>query len=182
MQTELIETSPSTESEQIAPRENVGSPQALPERMRSRAKDWFTAKNLFAKRLMRWMCPERRIATRYPAPPVIAYLGTVRSFQEYKIGDISVTGFYMITEDRWAPGTIVPITFERTDQEDAPQSLTVDATVVRSGPDGVGFSFFQEAAGSKADGRIEYVSRENLAKVAQFLKGLPLAAPPVRTS
>lgn len=170
MKTEFIEANETTESRQADQIRATGPSGFLSERMRSRAKD------LFTKRFMRWMCPERRIGNRYPAPPMIAYLGTMRSSQEYRIGDVSVTGFYMVTEDRWVPGTVVPITLERTDQADERQSLTVNATVVRNGPDGVGFSFVQDAVEARVDGEIGAGSLVNLTKLAQFLAGLPLAA------
>jgi hypothetical protein len=170
MKTEFIETSETSGSRQADQIKATRPSNLLPERMRSRAKD------LFTKRFMCWMCPERRIGNRYPAPPLIAYLGTVRSSQEYRIGDVSVTGFYMVTEDRWVPGTVVPVTLERTDQEDARISLTVNATVVRNGSDGVGFSFVQDAVEGHVNGEIEAGSLVNLTKLAQFLTGLPLAA------
>lgn len=171
MKTEFIEDSERSESRQADQIRTIRPTNLVSERMRSRAKD------LFTKRFMRWMCPERRIGTRYPAPPMIAFLGTVRSSQEYRIGDVSVTGFYMVTEDRWVPGTVVPITLERTDQEDARPSLTVNATVVRNGSDGVGFSFVLDTVEGNAESEIEAGSLVNLTKLAQFLAGLPLGSP-----
>lgn len=170
MKTEFIEASETIGSRQAEQIKATRPSNVLPERMRSRAKD------LFTKRFMRWMCPERRIGNRYPAPPLIAYLGTVRSSQEYRIGDVSITGFYMVTEDRWVPGTVVPIILERTDLEGARQSLTVNAIVVRNGSDGVGFALVQDAVEGGVDGEIGAGSLVNLTKLAQFLAGLPLAA------
>jgi len=71
------------------------------------------AKDPLMKRLIRWICPDQRVANRHSMPPVIAYLGLVHTSKEYKVGDISVAGFYMITEERWIPGTGFPITLER---------------------------------------------------------------------
>ncbi|WP_162601423.1 hypothetical protein [Occallatibacter savannae] len=128
------------------------------------------------KRLIRWICPDQRVANRHTMPPLIAWLGMVRSSKEYKIGDVSVAGFYMITEERWVPGTSFPVTLERTDDGGIGRSLTVQASVVRAGDDGVGFTFLQDAAEQEAEGPTGSNSRVDLTKLAQFLKGLPLAA------
>ena len=133
-----------------------------------------TAKEPLMKRLIRWLCPDQRVANRHSMPPLTAWLGMVRSSKEYTVGDVSVAGFYMITEDRWIPGTSFPITLERTDEAGMGRNLTVHATVVRSGDDGVGFSFQQNAAEETADGPN---TRIDLTKLAQFLNGLPLASP-----
>ena len=127
------------------------------------------------KRLFRWLVPDQRVANRHTMPPLIAYLGLVRSSKEYKVGDISVAGFYMITEERWIVGTSFPVTLERTDALGEGQNLTLHSTVVRIGEDGVGFTFVQpmvdeEAAGGQARGSM----RLDLTKLAQFLKGIPL--------
>lgn len=129
------------------------------------------------KRLIRWICPDQRVANRHTMPPLTAWLGMVRTSKEYKVGDVSVAGFYMITEDRWIPGTSFPVTLERTDEEGMGRSLTVHATVVRAGDDGVGFTFVQNAAEETADGPNGSNTRIDLTKLAQFLKGLPMAAP-----
>lgn len=135
------------------------------------------AKEPLMKRLIRWICPDQRVANRHAMPPLIAWLGTVRTSKEYKVGDVSVAGFYMITEDRWIPGTSFPVTLERTDEAGMGRSLTVHATVIRSGEDGVGFTFLQNTAEQTADGPTGSDTRVDLTKLAQFLKGLPLGNP-----
>jgi hypothetical protein len=130
------------------------------------------------KRLMRWIVPDKRVANRRRLPPVIAYLGQLRSSKEYKIGDISVTGFYMITEERWISGSAFPVTLERTDGAAGRQTLMVYSTVVRTGTDGVAFTFMPPKNEEKraAEARAA-VPRLDLTKLAQFLKGLPLSEP-----
>jgi hypothetical protein len=129
------------------------------------------------KRLMRWLVPDQRVANRHTMPPVVAYLGLVRSSKEYKIGDISIAGFYMITEERWIPGTGFPVTLERTDDAASGQTLTVFSTAVRNGEDGVGFTFLHSADDDQHDGEAYGTTRLDLTKLAQFLKGLPLSEP-----
>jgi hypothetical protein len=135
------------------------------------------AKEPLMKRLIRWICPDQRVANRHAMPPLTAWLGMVRTSKEYKVGDVSVAGFYMITEDRWIPGTSFPITLERTDDDGMGRSLTVHATVIRCGEDGVGFTFLQNAAEENVDGPPGANTRVDLTKLAQFLKGLPLGDP-----
>jgi hypothetical protein len=132
------------------------------------------AKEPLVKRLIRWICPDQRVANRHTMPPLTAWLGMVRTSKEYKVGDVSVAGFYMMTEERWIPGTSFPITLERTDEAGMGRNLTVQATVVRIGEDGVGFTFAQNAAEENADGPTGANTRVDLTKLAQFLKGLPL--------
>ena len=129
------------------------------------------------KRLMRWIVPDQRLANRHTMPPLIAYLGLVRSSKEYKIGDISIAGFYMITEERWIPGTGFPVTLERTDEAASGQTLTVFCTTVRNGSDGVGFTFLRPSEDEQNDGEASGTTRMDLTKLAQFLKGLPLSEP-----
>lgn len=128
------------------------------------------------KRLIRWICPDQRVANRHTLPPLTAYLGAVRtSRNQYTVGDVSVAGFYMITEERWIPGTSFPLTLERTDEAGLGRTLTIKATVVREGEDGVGFSFLQSP--EETANEDESSTRVDLTKVAQFLKGLPLVQP-----
>jgi hypothetical protein len=129
------------------------------------------------KRLMRWIVPDQRVANRHLMPPLTAYLGLVQSSKEYKVGDVSVAGFYMITEERWILGTGFPVTLERTDESAKGQTLTVFSTVVRTGVDGVGFTFLHPSDEEKHDGEAYGTTRMDLTKLAQFLKGLPLSEP-----
>ena len=59
------------------------------------------------------------------------------------IKDISATGIYVLTEDRWEPGTTVDLTLHRLDLEkdETVHEFTLHAKAVRAGFDGVAFSF-----------------------------------------
>jgi hypothetical protein len=129
------------------------------------------------KRLIRWIVPDQRVANRQGMPPVVAYLGMVRSSKVYKIGDISIAGFYMVTEERWIPGTGFPVTLERTDEGAQGEMLTVHSTVIRTDDGGVGFTFLQAAEEEQHSNEAHGTTRVDLTKLAQFLKGLPLSEP-----
>lgn len=135
------------------------------------------AKDPLMKRLMRWIVPDQRLANRHAMPPVVAYLGLVRASKVYKIGDISIAGFYMLTEERWIPGTGFPVTLERTDSGAMGETLTVYSTAIRNGADGVGFTFLQPKDQEQQEGETHGTTRMDLTKLAQFLKGLPLSEP-----
>lgn len=94
-------------------------------------------------RFLRWLYPNQRNASRHPEPPLVAYLGTIRASQAFAVGDISARGFFMITAERWLPGTVMPVTLQRTGtgESDPAASIVMESKVVRSGPDGVGFAF-----------------------------------------
>ncbi len=59
------------------------------------------------------------------------------------IRDISSSGLYVVTEERWYPGTLVLMTLQRNDlgEEIAERSIAVQSRAVRWGPDGVGLQF-----------------------------------------
>jgi c-di-GMP-binding flagellar brake protein YcgR len=61
----------------------------------------------------------------------------------HKILDISLTGMYLLTEDRWYLGTIVQMTLQDTPSAvvDSDKGISVQANVVRHASDGVGLAF-----------------------------------------
>ena len=86
---------------------------------------------------------EERRAVRLPSPGLVAYFFTGGAPRPHPIKDISVTGFYMCTNERWLPGTIVRVTLQMVDArpDGGRDSITVHSRVVRWGPDGGGFEF-----------------------------------------
>jgi hypothetical protein len=95
---------------------------------------------LFA-RLLRWLYPDQRKTNRHALPPLVAHLGSIPTSRGYKVGDVSSSGFYMLTSERWLSGTEMLVTLQRTDGLDLPATITLLSKVVRTGTDGVGFSF-----------------------------------------
>jgi hypothetical protein len=60
-----------------------------------------------------------------------------------KIRNISSTGLYLLTEERWHIGELVPLTIEveRLSKNHTEDHFAVEARVVRHGEDGIGLSF-----------------------------------------
>jgi hypothetical protein len=86
---------------------------------------------------------EERAAPRVSNPGLVAYFFTGGAPRPHGVKNISVTGFYMLTDERWLPGTIIRITLQLmgTSGENPHDTITVHSRVVRWGHDGGGFEF-----------------------------------------
>jgi hypothetical protein len=89
------------------------------------------------------MAGDQRRPQRYIAPRVVAYFWDGGTPAAHCIRDISSSGIYLLTTQRWYPGTLVTMTLQRTEKDEAGvrQSITVQARVMRSAEDGVGLRF-----------------------------------------
>jgi hypothetical protein len=131
------------------------------------------------KRILRRIFPDARKQERLPAPPLVAYLGTASASRPFELGDISLTGFCLLTDERWMPGTEMPITLQSKNlpAENERESFTVQATVVRCGEEGVGFSIVlceedsQSAYGNPL--RVQWVTRAEMEKYLKRLTEQP---------
>jgi uncharacterized membrane protein (UPF0127 family) len=105
--------------------------------------------------LDRWWSPDPRKAPRGPAQGLAAYYWTGSAPEPHEIKDISSTGLYLVTEERWYPGTLVLMTLSRTDrgEECAERSISVHSRAVRWGNDGVGLQFVLANEQDKRSGR-----------------------------
>jgi len=93
--------------------------------------------------LQRWWSPDPRKAPREAAPGLAAYYWNGSSPKAHSIRDISESGLYVVTEERWYPGTLLLMTLQRTDcgEEAQERSIAVQSRAVRWGQDGVGLQF-----------------------------------------
>jgi hypothetical protein len=93
--------------------------------------------------IQNWLSSDRRRAPRHPLPGLVAYYWTGSTPRAYQIADISSSGFYVLTEERWFPGTMVLMTLQRTDNagKNLDDSIAVQSRVVRWGSDGLGLAF-----------------------------------------
>jgi hypothetical protein len=127
------------------------------------------------KGLLRLVFPDERKQERLPMPPLVGYLGTAWASKPYELGDISLTGFRLLTSERWLTGTEMPITLQRTNlpSKDNKDSFTVQATVVRWDEEGVGFSIvLSEEESNAAHGNPLSVKWMTRPKMMQFLDQL----------
>jgi len=87
---------------------------------------------------------DRRSTERYREPRLAAYYWNGAHAVPHSLRDISSAGAYLVTEDRWPPGTVVMITLQKSVKNADPESnrsIRVQSKVIRSGADGVGFAF-----------------------------------------
>jgi uncharacterized membrane protein (UPF0127 family) len=105
--------------------------------------------------LERWWSPDPRKAPREPARGLAAYYWTGSAPEPHEIKNISSTGLYLVTEERWYPGTLILMTLTRTDrgEECAERSIAVHSRAVRWGSDGVGLQFVLANPQEKRRGR-----------------------------
>jgi len=133
------------------------------------------SKKSFRDRLISWMKGEnvqRRRGLRNQYPKLVAYYWTGASPKAFRIGDISPTGFYLITEDRWVLGTQILMTLQREegDAEDHNNSITVPSKVIRCGADGVGFEFISSAAVDPGSAQVVPSNRHSRERLTHFLQ------------
>lgn len=93
--------------------------------------------------LRNWLSSDRRRAHRKPLPGLVAYYWTGSTPRAYQIADISIAGLYLLTEDRWFPGTMVLMTLQRTDSlgKNIDDAIAVQGKVVRWDSEGLGLAF-----------------------------------------
>jgi hypothetical protein len=86
---------------------------------------------------------ERRIAPRKRWPHLEAYDSESSAVAPHTVRDISTTGLYLMTDERWPLGTRVRMSLQRTDGLDDASMIptTVELRVSRWGADGVGLEF-----------------------------------------
>lgn len=105
-------------------------------------EDTFQNASWFIK-FLRWLSTDRRGSKRHPLPGLVAYYWTGGAPQAFHIADISTNGLYLLTDERWFPGTMILMTLQRTntDGDDPDDFISVLTKVIRWGTDGVGLSF-----------------------------------------
>jgi len=73
---------------------------------------------------------------------MIAHYFTGGAPRPHTVADISMTGLYLLTEDRWMRGTMIQMTMQKPARTgERRQSITVLARIVRRGSDGGGGEF-----------------------------------------
>ncbi|HXR40247.1 MAG TPA: hypothetical protein VN776_14200 [Terracidiphilus sp.] len=119
--------------------------------------------------LERWWSPDPRKAPRDAAPGLAAYYWTGGPPEAHEIRDISSTGLYVVTEERWYPGTLILVTLQNTafGPEVAERTICVHSRAVRWGKDGVGLQFVLQKSDDPTMGAAD---RKALDKFLQRLR------------
>ena len=118
--------------------------------------------------------PELRKAPREPLPGLAAYYWTGAAPKAHSVRDISSTGLFVVTEERWYPGTLVLMTLQETDgrEDSAERSISVHSRAVRWGNDGVGLQFIPQDAPEARKGLNTLAHGVDRKELEQFLERL----------
>jgi hypothetical protein len=116
---------------------------------------------------------EHRKARRMKAPLLVAYYWDGSAPTSHAIQNISSTGFYLVTKERWLLGTMLTMTLQRTDIAHGHSStephIAVLSKVVRLDEEGVGFAFVPLDS-HPGDLKSKPVDRKALVKFLEQLK------------
>ncbi len=132
-----------------------------------------TRKTLRSK-LREWLNPvrtpsDRRRSERRYVPGMFAHYFTGGAPKPHQVADISLTGFYLLTEDRWMTGTVIQMTMQKPSRRGGKQSITVLSRVVRRGSDGVGAEFVMPESINSYTQDIQPSQATDRAALARFL-------------
>jgi uncharacterized protein len=123
----------------------------------------------------RWWSPDPRRAPRASGSGLAAYYWNGSVPSSHGVRDISSNGLYVVTEERWYPGTLVLMSLQRANGEEefAERSIAVHSRAVRWGPDGVGLQFVLSDDKDVREGRLgllDAAGRKELEEFLEFLK------------
>jgi hypothetical protein len=107
-------------------------------------------------------------------PGLAAYYWTGAAPKAHSVRDISSTGLFVVTEERWYPGTLVLMTLQETDgrEDSAERSISVHSRAVRWGNDGVGLQFIPQDAPEARKGLNTLAHGVDRKELEQFLERL----------
>ncbi len=113
------------------------------------------AKLSLASRFLRWLTAPPPAAERLRSPGIVAYFWTGGTPQPHRVANISVTGLYLLTKERWLTDTVLVMTLQLTTSEKKKSgtSISVLSKVVRSDEEGVGLQFVTSESVSLAAGQ-----------------------------
>jgi hypothetical protein len=126
------ESFPLNSGSQLVPPQAEWAPPAKDTSLAGRIRRWFSFDSENNDR-----------SNRKSLPGLVAYHWSGGTPQPYQLGNISESGFYLLTDERPYPGTLMLMTLQRTGNrgERLGNSIAVFSKVIRWGPDGVGFAF-----------------------------------------
>jgi hypothetical protein len=118
--------------------------------------------------------PDMRKAPRETAPGLAAYYWTGATPKAHSIRNISSAGLYVVTEERWYPGTLILMTLQNTEDGEAnsESSIAVHSRAVRWGSDGVGLQFIPQDAPEARSALNRIESGANTRELVKFLERL----------
>jgi hypothetical protein len=118
--------------------------------------------------------PERRKIPRMSSSGLAAYYWTGAAPAAHNVKDISASGLYVVTEERWYPGTLILMTLQKSNDGEVivEKSVSVHCRAVRWGNDGVGLQFVPLDDPDAHKGLNELVNGASKKDLDQFLENL----------
>ncbi len=154
-ETAAIAAQPAVKAPEAAP-EPDAAPAAESAQPAAKIRAPETAKTEAAKPQRSWLMrllspepPDNRRTARQALPGLSAYFFTGGAPVAHGVRDISLSGMYVFTNERWYPGTMVRMTISDCSDRLAERSITLNTTVVRCGDNGVGLRFVLEKGGRR---------------------------------
>ena len=91
----------------------------------------------------------RRTALRKSVPGLVAFPWGRGNSPAYQVGNLSSTGLYLVTEERWPRGAVVSLALQRTGERENRHAhrVVVEAGTIRLGAHGLGLMFVLPAPG-----------------------------------
>jgi len=113
---------------------------------------------------------DRRRSIRRYVPGMVAHYFTGGAPKPKDVADISMSGMYLLTDDRWMPGTMIQMTLQKPcSLGEKKQSINVLSRIIRRGSDGVAVEFVMPEALSHISHDIQPSQATDKIALARFL-------------
>jgi len=105
---------------------------------------------------MRWLAGSSPVAERIEIPGLVAYYWNGSAPVPHRVGNISTSGLYLFTEERWCLDTVLLMSLQRTTikKNDPRDRFSVLSRVVRLDGDGVGLQFVASDSVGQVGGQV----------------------------
>lgn len=152
-------------------RSEAKSPGSRPTRENPTPEQENGQSTLGKKRPQTWWRRDMRGANRAPVAGLQAYYWDGLPPQPRDVRDVSSTGLYVVTDDRWYPGTLILMTLQDKDalDEAREQAIAVNVRAVRWGADGVGLQFIPANDGTETQ-QESYGKGAGRKEIEEFLR------------
>ena len=133
------------------------------------------------KRVVEWLFPskkdeperdpsDRRKGKRQAIPGLVAYFSVGASRKAFNVSNISTEGYYVLTDERWTPGTslLVALHIVNPVSHKVEAMVSIQSKVIWAGPDGVGFAYDDEPTHRSPNQPA--TNREEMIQLQKFLQ------------
>jgi PilZ domain. len=139
----------------------------IPEHRRLAQRNWW-------QKLLMGEPEDERKSPREALPGLVAYFFMGGRPLAQQVGNISRSGLYVLTSERWYKGTVVRMTLTNERECSVEKSITLHARVVRFTDDGVGLQFLfpskrKNLRGSPAEAHLDSLEGATVEQLEYFI-------------